>query len=173
MLLIWVLWVGTEIALYGAFLLTIMIAMSDFIDGWVARSTSWGQATTLGSGLDPMTDDFTTIAAFLPLMTMGMIPIWFVLLALLMRFLLASTRLAALLEKQPYPRPRRTTKSATATHYLGIVVLVGLVALVGHPHGEWVACVSTITVTSMALVTGVGIVDFGVANRRILTLYFR
>jgi len=173
LLLVWLLSLQNQIALYVAFVLAFAIALSDLLDGWVARATGSAYTSKLGSVLDSMTDDFTTLTAFLPLMIMGMLPIWFVVLSMLLRVLLASTRLAAALYGRNYPGPRLSTKAVGGIQYSGIVILIGLVALEGSVPAELADRVEAITVTSMALVTGAAVCDYGFANRRILRLYLR
>lgn len=62
-------------ALFGA------AAVTDFIDGWLARR--WGVVTVLGKFLDPLADKLIVMAALIMLIPYGRVPAWavFVLLA--------------------------------------------------------------------------------------------
>src|SRR5512145_2251905 len=68
-------------ALFGA------AAVTDFIDGWLARK--WGVVTVLGKFLDPLADKLIVLAALIMLIPHGRVPAWAV-FALLAREIIVT-----------------------------------------------------------------------------------
>ncbi len=65
---------ATKIACFFACLLFVVAALSDFIDGYIARRC--GQVTTLGKFLDPLADKFLICTVLIELCSLGWIPAW-------------------------------------------------------------------------------------------------
>ena len=76
-----------------AFLIFVLAAGADFIDGKLARKN--GQVTVFGKFLDPVADKMLVTAALLGLMSMGLCNIWVVMLVLTREFVVTSVRLVA------------------------------------------------------------------------------
>jgi CDP-diacylglycerol--glycerol-3-phosphate 3-phosphatidyltransferase len=68
-------------AIFGA------AAVTDFIDGWLARK--WGVVTVLGKFLDPLADKLIVLAALIMLVPFGRVPAWAV-FALLAREIIVT-----------------------------------------------------------------------------------
>jgi len=68
-------------AIFGA------AAVTDFIDGWLARK--WGVVTVLGKFLDPLADKLIVMAALIMLVPFGRVPAWAV-FALLAREIIVT-----------------------------------------------------------------------------------
>jgi CDP-diacylglycerol--glycerol-3-phosphate 3-phosphatidyltransferase len=54
--------------------------VSDILDGWVARKL--GETSDLGKVLDPFSDVLSRLTLFVCLLTVGLAPLWFVLIVL-------------------------------------------------------------------------------------------
>ncbi|NJC87467.1 MAG: CDP-diacylglycerol--glycerol-3-phosphate 3-phosphatidyltransferase [Desulfuromonas sp.] len=71
-------------ALFGA------AAVTDFIDGWLARK--WGVVTVLGKFLDPLADKLIVMAALIMLIPFGRVPAWAVFLLLAREIVITGLR---------------------------------------------------------------------------------
>ncbi len=71
-------------ALFGA------AAVTDFIDGWLARK--WGVVTVLGKFLDPLADKLIVMAALIMLIPYGRVPAWAVFLLLAREVIITGLR---------------------------------------------------------------------------------
>lgn len=65
---------ATKFACFLACLLFVIAALSDFIDGYIARN--YGQVTSLGKFLDPLADKFLICTVLIELCSLGWIPAW-------------------------------------------------------------------------------------------------
>lgn len=59
---------------YEAFLIFLIMGLSDFLDGLLARTFKW--KTALGAFLDPIADKFMLISAYIILALKNLIPEW-------------------------------------------------------------------------------------------------
>ncbi len=71
-------------ALFGA------AAITDFVDGWLARR--WGVVTVLGKFLDPLADKLIVMAALIMLIPSGRIPAWAVFVVLAREIIITGLR---------------------------------------------------------------------------------
>ena len=67
-----------------------MAAVTDFIDGWLARK--WGIVTVLGKFLDPLADKLVVMAALIMLIPHGRVPAWAVFLILAREMIITGLR---------------------------------------------------------------------------------
>lgn len=65
-------------------------AVTDFIDGWLARK--WGVVTVLGKFLDPLADKLIVMAALIMLIPFNRIPAWAVFLLLAREIIITGLR---------------------------------------------------------------------------------
>ena len=72
----------------------VIAAISDFVDGWLARKL--GMVTPLGKLLDPVADKVLVSAAFVYLSAAGMCPVWVTVLVMAREFLITGLRQVAL-----------------------------------------------------------------------------
>jgi len=75
---------------YFAALLFVLASVTDFFDGFIARS--WKQMTKLGAILDPLADKMLVLAAFLGLMYIDRASPWAILLILVREFFITGFR---------------------------------------------------------------------------------
>ena len=75
---------------YFAALLFVLASVTDFFDGYIARS--WKQTTKLGAILDPLADKMLILAAFLGLMYIGRANPWAIFLILVREFFITGLR---------------------------------------------------------------------------------
>ena len=69
---LWLLWDGTPKANFWAAILYIGTALTDLIDGYLARK--WGQISVLGKFLDPLADKLLVMATLIWLAYLGRLP---------------------------------------------------------------------------------------------------
>ena len=75
---------------YFAGLVFVIASVTDFFDGYIARS--WNQITKLGSIIDPLADKMLTLAGFLGLMYIDRANVWAVYLILIREFFITGFR---------------------------------------------------------------------------------
>ena len=78
---------------YFAGLIFVIASVTDFFDGFIARS--WNQMTNLGAILDPLADKMLMLAGFMGLMMIDRASAWAVFLILSREFLITGLRVAA------------------------------------------------------------------------------
>jgi len=93
-LIAWLILEGGLTQRWAAFLLFAAAAISDVVDGRLARSNE--QITRFGMLLDPIADKLLVLVTFLPLYGLGLLPLWFVLLVLGRDFAMTAFRRFAL-----------------------------------------------------------------------------
>ena len=76
---------------YYALVVFLLAAMTDFLDGHIARSRN--QITDLGKFLDPLADKMLLSAAFVYLTASGLLPPWVTILVLFREFAVSGLRM--------------------------------------------------------------------------------
>jgi CDP-diacylglycerol--glycerol-3-phosphate 3-phosphatidyltransferase len=82
---------------FVAFVLFVPAALSDFFDGWLARSR--GQVTTLGAFLDLTADKVLVSAMLIALVDVGLAAAWLVIVILVREFVVGGIRQVAASEQ--------------------------------------------------------------------------
>jgi phosphatidylglycerophosphate synthase len=98
------------------------IWFSDILDGLLARGATGARAER-GAVFDPIADDFAFLAGFACLLSVGLVPLWFLLLALSGRIAFTLMRAMALVRRADYPFPRISSKVMGATYGGGQIAL--------------------------------------------------
>src|SRR6266571_4791437 len=102
-----------------------MAAMTDLLDGWVARR--WNDQSTLGAFLDPMADKLLLTASFVTLTYLKALPFWIAAVVISRDVILVVGAIVIqMVGARLYPRPTWAGKAATFFQILA--VLVGLTA---------------------------------------------
>lgn len=81
---------GSAVA-WASFLLFAAIALTDKLDGYLARSR--GEVTTFGKFLDPIADKLCVTCSLLYLLELELVPSWAVLIVLAREFLVSGLRM--------------------------------------------------------------------------------
>jgi len=81
---------GTALGHWIALISFLIAAISDFVDGWLARKL--GMVTPMGKLLDPVADKVLVGAAFVYLSAEGLCPVWVTVLILAREFLVTGLR---------------------------------------------------------------------------------
>jgi CDP-diacylglycerol--glycerol-3-phosphate 3-phosphatidyltransferase len=76
--------------------LFIVIAATDAVDGYLARSRN--EVTTFGKFLDPLADKLLVTAALVALVELGSLPAWIVIIILSREFIVSGLRMVAVAE---------------------------------------------------------------------------
>lgn len=79
---------------WAAFVLFVVAAVSDVVDGKLARSHD--EITRFGQLLDPVADKLLVLVTFLPLYAIGLLPLWLVILVLAREVAITAFRRFAL-----------------------------------------------------------------------------
>lgn len=84
---------NTMISSYIAMLLFITAAISDYIDGYIARK--YNVISTFGKVMDPLADKIMNLTAILCFVELNLIPAWMVIIILGREFLVSGIRILA------------------------------------------------------------------------------
>ena len=106
---------GLALLVFGA------AALTDLLDGWVARSR--GMASRLGAFLDPLADKLLLIASFVTLTWLKALPFWITAVVFSRDvMLIVGTLLIHMVGGRIYPRPTWAGKAATFFQILTVLV---------------------------------------------------
>lgn len=124
---LWLLWDGTPEANFWAAMLYIATALTDLIDGYLARK--WGQISVLGKFLDPLADKLLVMATLVSLAYLGRLPFLGVVAVIIMlgRELSVTALRTIAISEGVVMAAMRTGKDKTALQMVAILMLI-----VGH-----------------------------------------
>lgn len=103
--------------------LFILASLTDFLDGYVART--YNQITTFGKFLDPIADKVLVMVAFLYLMLLmpDRVPLWAVMIVIVREFAVTGVRLLAI-EKGKVIAASPYGKIKTASTMLALIIML-------------------------------------------------
>ena len=136
-----VLYIGFKGSNYAAMAVFIIASLTDFADGYIARSRS--QVTDFGKFMDPIADKILVFAAMLWFVEMGVMPAWVVLIVLVREFMVTGLRLIAV-DNGRVIAAGFSGKIKTVTTMVGLTIMF-------LPIPVWLVytCVTAITVTTV------------------------
>ncbi len=117
----------------AAFVLFVVAALTDYLDGVIARK--FQLITDFGKLMDPLADKVLTASAFICLIPLGAIPAWAVIAIIAREFLITGLRLLAGSKGVVLPA-EKLGKHKTAWQMITILFFLALLAL-----AEWPAFV--------------------------------
>jgi CDP-diacylglycerol--glycerol-3-phosphate 3-phosphatidyltransferase len=120
--------IDTLFAQFFALCVFIVAAVSDWLDGLVARR--YGADSELGRYLDPFADKVLVLSAFivLPFLLPSVIPWWAVIVIAVRDIMITGLRIVARLRKRPL-RTLPLAKTKTATQLTFLIVVLGLLVV--------------------------------------------
>lgn len=140
--------------------------LTDVLDGQVARIGHRDiDPRPDGQALDPLVDDFAYTVGFLVLMNIGVLPLWFVMLALGSRTLMAGIRIVGLAQGRPFAPRNELTRAMGVAFAGGQIVLFAVVA-----YGDSAASAGNVPAAAVVVMTAmciVAVARFVYCNRRI------
>ena len=124
-IIVWLMLTG---AFEGAFWLFLIAALSDALDGTIAKR--FDMVTLLGSYLDPIADKVMLVSAFLVLGSLGHLPLWIVLLVVSRDALIVGGALLLwMLERPLHMKPLMVSKVNTTCQIFLAATVIGLIGL--------------------------------------------
>ncbi len=93
---LWLIVEGTPAACFWAAMVYAISAITDFLDGWLARRM--GLISVLGKFLDPLADKLLVVSSLIAMVAMGRVPAWAVILIVAREVSITSLRVIAMRE---------------------------------------------------------------------------
>lgn len=90
-LVVW--YLNMETSAYWALAVFVVASVTDFADGYVARH--YNQVTTFGKFMDPLADKILVITAMIWFASVGMLPVWALVIVVAREFAVSGLRLVA------------------------------------------------------------------------------
>jgi CDP-diacylglycerol--glycerol-3-phosphate 3-phosphatidyltransferase len=136
-----ILYLDFEYSNYIAMGVFIIAALTDFMDGFVARTRD--QITDFGKFMDPLADKMLTFAAMLWFIGAGLIPAWLVFIVIIREFMVTGMRLVAAVKGQVI--------AAAISGKIKTVVTIFCLSTMFLPLDDWmfITCWSLIGVTTV------------------------
>jgi CDP-diacylglycerol--glycerol-3-phosphate 3-phosphatidyltransferase len=158
---------GETWALVVAALLAILLELTDFADGYVARQ--YGAVTNFGKLFDPFSDAFCRFTLFLGMYAIGVADLWMVMIIFYRDASISFIRsVAAIRSVVVAARPSGKFKAivqGTGTQ----VIFIALVLAAVFPESTWLIEVPWWTMLVVTMVTAASFVDYLAGNLELLS----
>jgi CDP-diacylglycerol--glycerol-3-phosphate 3-phosphatidyltransferase len=158
---------GETWALVVAALLAILLELTDFADGYVARQ--YGAVTNFGKLFDPFSDAFCRFTLFLGMYAIGVADLWMVMIIFYRDASISFIRsVAAIRSVVVAARPSGKFKAivqGTGTQ----VIFIALVLAAVFPESTWLMEVPWWTMLVVTMVTAASFVDYLAGNLELLS----
>src|SRR5882757_9926061 len=119
-----VVWAIASEQLRLAFLLFLAAAVSDGVDGFLAKR--FGMKTELGAYLDPLADKVLIVSIYVTLGITGVIPLWIVILVVSRDFMIVGAIILSwLIDKPVKIKPHIVSKANTAAQIVFACLVLG------------------------------------------------
>ncbi len=130
-----------------AFLLFLVAAVSDAVDGFLAKR--FGMKTELGAYLDPLADKVLIVSIYVTLGVTGVIPLWIVILVVSRDIMIVGAIMLSWLIDRPVSiKPHVVSKANTAAQ-----ILFACLVLASHGYGFSAEPVLTLVMVLVAVLT--------------------
>jgi CDP-diacylglycerol--glycerol-3-phosphate 3-phosphatidyltransferase len=120
-IVLWLMWRETRVANFWATILYSLAAITDFIDGYLARRM--GLTSVLGKFLDPLADKLLVLAALVMMVELGHVPAWPVIIVTGRELSITALRTIAISEGVVIAASRGG-KDKTAVQMVALVALI-------------------------------------------------
>ncbi len=142
-----VVWAIASGQLRLAFLLFMAAAISDGVDGFLAKR--FGMKTALGAYLDPLADKVLIVSIYVTLGITGVIPLWIVILVVSRDFMIVGAIILSWVVDRPVQiRPHFVSKLNT-----GVQIVFACLVLASHGYSFHVEPVLTLVMALVAVLT--------------------
>lgn len=142
-----VVWAIASGRMYFAFLLFLVAAISDAVDGFLAKR--FGMKTELGAYLDPLADKALIVSIYVTLGITGVIPLWIVILVVSRDIMIVSAVILSWLIDRPVAiRPHVVSKINTA-----VQIIFACLVLAAHGYEFDAEPVLTLVMALVAVLT--------------------
>jgi CDP-diacylglycerol---glycerol-3-phosphate 3-phosphatidyltransferase len=118
---LWLMWQETRVANFWATILYSLAAVTDFIDGYLARKM--GLTSVLGKFLDPLADKLIVLATLVLMVELGHVPAWSVIIITGRELSITALRTIAISEGVVIAASRGG-KDKTAVQMVALVALI-------------------------------------------------
>lgn len=139
------------------FILFILIALSDSLDGYLARSR--GEVTDFGKFLDPIADKLVVVVALCFLLEHGQTSIWVIFVVVLREFLVSGLRMVVAAEGEVVAASL-LGKAKTATTLVGIGILLFVPCVPWEAAQSFFGVVGNLTVLAAVVLTAWSGIDY-------------
>jgi CDP-diacylglycerol---glycerol-3-phosphate 3-phosphatidyltransferase len=120
-LVLWLMWLDTRQTNFWAMMLYSAAAVTDFVDGWLARRM--GLTSLLGKFLDPLADKLIVLATLVLMVEQGRVPAWAVIIIAARELSMTALRTIAMGEGVVI-EASRSGKDKTAVQMVAVLALI-------------------------------------------------